>query len=40
LPSLLVFKDPNAASVCSPKEVKNMVEEMLEAEKQWLPQFN
>ena len=35
-----VLLDPNTASVCSPKEVKNMVEEMFEAEKQWLPQFN
>ena len=35
-----VLLDPNTASVCSPKEVKNMVEDMFEAEKQWLPQFN
>ncbi len=35
-----VLLDPNTASVCSPKEVENMVEEMFEAEKQWLPQFN
>ncbi|MBY9015503.1 MAG: alpha-glucosidase/alpha-galactosidase [Candidatus Lokiarchaeota archaeon] len=35
-----VLLDPNTASVCSPKEVKDMVEDMFEAEKQWLPQFN
>jgi len=35
-----VLLDPNTASVCSPKEIENMVEEMFEAEKQWLPQFN
>ena len=35
-----ILLDPNTASVCSPKEVKDMVEEMFEAEKQWLPQFN
>ncbi len=34
-----VLLDPNTASVCSPKEVRNMVDEMFEAEKQWLPQF-
>ncbi len=35
-----ILLDPNTASVCSPKEVKDMVEDMFEAEKQWLPQFN
>ncbi|MFX0076502.1 MAG: alpha-glucosidase/alpha-galactosidase [Candidatus Hermodarchaeota archaeon] len=34
-----ILLDPNTASVCSPKEIRNMVEEMFEAEKQWLPQF-
>jgi len=34
-----VLLDPNTASVCSPKEVRNMVDEMFEAEKRWLPQF-
>jgi len=34
-----VLLDPNTASVCSPKEVRDMVDEMFEAEKQWLPQF-
>jgi len=35
-----VLLDPNTASVCSPAEVRDMVEEMFEAEKKWLPQFN
>ena len=34
-----VLLDPNTASVCSPKEVRNMVDEMLDAEAKWLPQF-
>ena len=34
-----VMLDPNTASVCSPKEVRDMVDEMFEAEKIWLPQF-
>ena len=34
-----VLLDPNTASVCSPKEVREMVDEMFEAEKRWLPQF-
>ncbi len=34
-----VLLDPNTASVCSPKEVRGMVDEMFEAEKRWLPQF-
>ena len=34
-----VLLDPNTASVCSPKEVRDMVDEMFEAEKRWLPQF-
>ncbi|MHA2075671.1 MAG: family 4 glycosyl hydrolase, partial [Candidatus Hodarchaeales archaeon] len=35
-----VLLDPNTASVCSPVEVRNMVDEMFEAESIWLPQFN
>ncbi|NHJ20456.1 MAG: alpha-glucosidase/alpha-galactosidase [Candidatus Lokiarchaeota archaeon] len=35
-----ILLDPNTASVCSPKEIRDMVDEMFEAEKQWLPQFN
>ena len=35
-----VLLDPNTASVCSPKEVRNLVDEMFEAEKQWLPKFD
>ncbi|MBD3353336.1 MAG: alpha-glucosidase/alpha-galactosidase [Candidatus Lokiarchaeota archaeon] len=31
--------DPNTASVCSPDEIKSMIDEMFKAEKQWLPQF-
>lgn len=31
--------DPLAAAVCTLKDVRLMVDEMLEAEKQWLPQF-
>lgn len=34
-----VLLDPNTASVCSPKEVQDMVDEMFETEKKWLPQF-
>ncbi len=34
-----VLLDPNTASVCSPREVRDMVEEMFEAESNWLPQF-
>jgi len=34
-----VLLDPNTASVCSPQEVREMVEEMFEAEKKWLPHF-
>ena len=34
-----VLLDPNTASVCSPEEVRSMVDEMFEAERQWLPQF-
>jgi len=34
-----VLLDPNTASVCSPAEIREMVDEMFEAEKKWLPQF-
>jgi alpha-galactosidase len=34
-----VLLDPNTASVCSPAEIREMVDEMFEAEAQWLPQF-
>ncbi|MFW9825307.1 MAG: alpha-galactosidase [Candidatus Thorarchaeota archaeon] len=35
-----VLLDPNTASVCSPQEVREMVDEMFEKEAKWLPQFN
>ncbi|UCG00800.1 MAG: alpha-glucosidase/alpha-galactosidase [Candidatus Heimdallarchaeota archaeon] len=35
-----VLLDPNTASVCSPVEIREMVEELFEIEKQWLPQFD
>ncbi len=31
--------DPNTASVCSPNEIRSMVDEMFEAEAKWLPKF-
>lgn len=34
-----VLLDPNTASVCSPAEIRNLVNEMFEAETQWLPNF-
>ncbi len=34
-----ILLDPNTASVCSPAEIRDMVEEMFEAEARWLPQF-
>ena len=34
-----VLLDPNTASICSPKEVRDMVDEMFEAEAKWLPQL-
>jgi len=34
-----ILLDPNTASVCSPEEVRNMVDEMFKAEAKWLPQF-
>lgn len=34
-----VLLDPNTASVCSPKEIREMVADMFDAEKEWLPHF-
>ncbi len=34
-----VLLDPNTASVCSPEEIRTMVDEMLAAEANWLPKF-
>jgi len=34
-----VLLDPNTASVCSTKEIREMVDDMFDAEKEWLPQF-
>ncbi len=34
-----VLLDPNTASVCSPVEIREMVDELFEVEKTWLPQF-
>jgi len=34
-----VLLDPNTASVCSPVEIRKMVEEMFDAEEEWLPKF-
>ena len=34
-----VLLDPNTASVCSPIEIREMVDEMFEAEAKWLPKF-
>lgn len=31
--------DPNTASVCSPQEIRDMVDDMFEAEAKWLPGF-
>ncbi len=35
-----ILLDPNTASVCSPSEIRAMTEELFEAEKKWLPQFD
>jgi alpha-galactosidase len=35
-----VLLDPNTASVCSPKEIRDMVDDLFEAEKEWLSRFN
>ncbi|MHA1985325.1 MAG: family 4 glycosyl hydrolase [Promethearchaeota archaeon] len=34
-----VLLDPNTASVCSPREIREMVDEMLEKEAKWIPKF-
>jgi alpha-galactosidase len=34
-----VAMDPLTSTVCTLKEVRDMTREMMEAEKQWLPQF-
>jgi alpha-galactosidase len=34
-----VLLDPNTASVCSPAEIREMVDEMFKAEENWLPNF-
>ncbi|MFW9895504.1 MAG: alpha-glucosidase/alpha-galactosidase [Candidatus Thorarchaeota archaeon] len=34
-----VLLDPNTASVCSPEEIREMVDEMLEKESRWIPNF-
>jgi alpha-galactosidase len=34
-----VMLDPNTASVCSPHEIREMVDEMFEKEAKWIPQF-
>ncbi|MHA2028748.1 MAG: hypothetical protein ACW99Q_05110 [Candidatus Kariarchaeaceae archaeon] len=35
-----ILLDPNTGSFCSPSEIRSMTEELFEAEKKWLPQFN
>jgi alpha-galactosidase len=34
-----VLLDPNTASVCSPQEIRDMVDDMFKAEARWLPKF-
>lgn len=34
-----VLLDPNTASVCSPSEIREMVDEMFEKEGRWMPKF-
>ena len=34
-----ILLDPNTASICSPSEVREMVDEMLEKEARWIPKF-
>ena len=34
-----IMLDPNTASVCSPEEIREMVDELFEAEKKWLSWF-
>ena len=35
-----VLLDPNTASVCSPGEIRDMVDEMFKANEKWLPKFD
>ncbi|MHA1273660.1 MAG: alpha-galactosidase [Promethearchaeota archaeon] len=35
-----VLLDPNTASICSPEEIREMVDEMFEKESKWIPKFN
>ncbi|MHA1945109.1 MAG: family 4 glycosyl hydrolase [Candidatus Hodarchaeales archaeon] len=35
-----ILLDPNTASICSPSEIRTMTDELFEAEKKWLPQFD
>lgn len=34
-----VLLDPNTASFCSPKEIRDMVDDLFDTERQWLPDF-
>jgi alpha-galactosidase len=34
-----ILLDPNTASVCSPEEIRSMVDELFKAEAKWLPGF-
>ena len=34
-----VLLDPNTASICSPREVRDMVDDLFQAKKEWLPKF-
>jgi alpha-galactosidase len=34
-----ILLDPNTASVCSPAEIRDMVNEMFEKEARWIPRF-
>lgn len=35
-----ILFDPNTASICSPREIRDLVDEMFEAESKWLPEFD
>jgi alpha-galactosidase len=35
-----ILLDPNTASVCSPREIRDMVDDLFEAEKEWIPKFD
>ena len=39
LRKLAVLHDPLVGAVCTPSEVWSMVDEMLEAQAEWLPQY-